>query len=237
MSTEDASLVREASRGSKQAFKHIYQKYRKRMLITAKAILHSKEDSEDCVHNVFKRILEPSGLANLALDPYPDLGAYFIKAVKNEALQLKRSRTTTDKTGKKPDKTAEETDETDKNPSRLPRNISQPVNYLEDSQETTEEWLSHLSHAIGIQYPGFHSDPEDPEKTYEEEQKKLKVRQCLENLSMDSKKTLRAFLYCIIETDTVPSLRKLGQKLGVSHHTAGNWLASASKEFLTKFQQ
>ncbi|MEA1052370.1 hypothetical protein U5801_21550 [Lamprobacter modestohalophilus] len=201
---DDASLVEAALSGSKQAFHEIYIRYRKRMLLTGMAILRHKEDSEDCVFNVFATILKPGQLATLARDPNPNLGAFLAKAVRNEALQLLRRRQTKDGEA---------------------REVQQPIDDSAGSQKSTEEWLTDISSAF--RHAVSHNDPE---KAIEEEQLQIKFRECMKRLSDASQETLRAYLYCIIETDRPPSFRALGRKLGVCHHTAQDWLNQAGED-------
>ena len=50
---EDALLVWRCKRGSKEAMRGIYEKYRNGLLTLARSILNDREAAEDILHDVF----------------------------------------------------------------------------------------------------------------------------------------------------------------------------------------
>lgn len=70
----------------KSKFEIIYYTYRKRMLVIADSVLHSKEDAEDVVHDTFIKIARNIKSID---DPKSDKTlSYVLKATKNNAINL-----------------------------------------------------------------------------------------------------------------------------------------------------
>ncbi len=85
---EDKLLVLRSKRGSRQALRRIYQKYRDDLLILAVALLNDVNTAEDVVHDVF--VVFTEGLAKFELTG--SLKSYLATCVANRARNLRQSK-------------------------------------------------------------------------------------------------------------------------------------------------
>jgi len=85
---EDRLLVIRCKRGSKEALRRIYEKYRKDMLILAIALLHNTSLAEDVVHDVFVSFVQ-------ALEKFRltgSLKSYLLTCVANGARNINKAK-------------------------------------------------------------------------------------------------------------------------------------------------
>ena len=76
----------------KRIFEDIFYSYRKQMVKLAMSILNNKDDAEDAVSNVFLRIAQKNWDIVKEIKSDIDLRNYLLKATKNTALNLKKSK-------------------------------------------------------------------------------------------------------------------------------------------------
>jgi len=86
---QDKLLVYRCRRGSRDALRRIYEKYRDYLLITAFALCHDKNLAEDAVHDTFVRFAENVKTFELT----GNLKAYLAVCVANKVRDFFRSRT------------------------------------------------------------------------------------------------------------------------------------------------
>jgi RNA polymerase sigma-70 factor, ECF subfamily len=85
---EDTQLVREALRGSEEAFGQLFHRYERRMFLIANRILRHREDAEDAVQQAFKHVF-------VHLNSFQGdsrFSTWITRIAINEALQLVRKR-------------------------------------------------------------------------------------------------------------------------------------------------
>lgn len=86
--SEDRSLVRQLNRGSKQALRRIYEKYRDDLFTIAVSLVQDAYLAEDCLQDVFVRLAEAAGRIRVR----SNLKSYLASAVVNRARDnLRRS--------------------------------------------------------------------------------------------------------------------------------------------------
>lgn len=83
---EDRFLIIKLRRGSKDAMRRIYEKYRDDLLRVAAGLLYERSDAEDVVHDVFTEFVK--GSADFKLTG--SLRGYLATCVANKARNLKR---------------------------------------------------------------------------------------------------------------------------------------------------
>ena len=76
----------------RRLFEDIYYGYRKQMVLLALSILGQKEDAEDAVSKVFLRIAENNRNTVRSIRSDTDLRNYLLKATKNTALNMLKTR-------------------------------------------------------------------------------------------------------------------------------------------------
>jgi RNA polymerase sigma-70 factor (ECF subfamily) len=85
---QDLQLVREALRGSHEAFGVLFQRYERRMFLIANRILRNREDAQDAVQQAFKHVF-------VRLNSFQGdsrFSTWITRIAINEALQLMRKR-------------------------------------------------------------------------------------------------------------------------------------------------
>lgn len=78
---EDRLLLRQLHRGSRDALRRIYEKYRIELFTIAVSLLGDKDLAEDCLHDVFVRLAESAGRVRVARN----LKAYLASCTINRA--------------------------------------------------------------------------------------------------------------------------------------------------------
>ena len=76
----------------KKLFENLFNTYRKQMFYLAMSIIHSKDDAEDIVHDVFLNIAQRQMSVIKAIKNDEDMRNYLLKATKNKALNRIRDR-------------------------------------------------------------------------------------------------------------------------------------------------
>lgn len=76
----------------RRRFEDIYYAHRKQMVLLALSILGNKEDAEDAVSKVFLRIAEKNWNTVRSIRSDADLRNYLLKATKNTALNMLKTR-------------------------------------------------------------------------------------------------------------------------------------------------
>jgi len=90
LGSEDRSLLRELNRGSREALRRIYRKYRCDLFTIAVSLLGDRDLAEDCLQDAFVRLAESAGRIRIA----GNLKAYLASCVVNRARdQRRRERT------------------------------------------------------------------------------------------------------------------------------------------------
>ncbi len=81
LGSEDRLLLRQLHRGSRDALRRIYEKYRIDLFTTAVSLLGDRDLAEDCLHDVFVRLAESAGRPQVA----SNLKAYLASCLINRA--------------------------------------------------------------------------------------------------------------------------------------------------------
>ena len=76
----------------RKLFENLFNTYRKQMFYLAMSIIHSKDDAEDIVHDVFLNIAQRQMSVIKAIKNDEDMRNYLLKATKNKALNRIRDR-------------------------------------------------------------------------------------------------------------------------------------------------
>jgi RNA polymerase sigma-70 factor (ECF subfamily) len=85
---EDQLLIRHLNRGSKQALRQIYERYRADLFTIAVSLLGDRDLAEDCLQDVFVRLAEAAG----QLQVRSHLKGYLTMAILNKARDRMRRK-------------------------------------------------------------------------------------------------------------------------------------------------
>jgi RNA polymerase sigma-70 factor (ECF subfamily) len=89
LASEDRILLKQVNRGSKEALRRMYLKYRRELFTIAVSLLGDRSMAEDCLQDVFVRLAESAGRIRVVRN----LKAYLASCVINRARDQVRRRT------------------------------------------------------------------------------------------------------------------------------------------------
>ena len=85
---EDRLLIWKLNRGNRQVLRHIYEKYKDRLVTLAAALLNNKTDAEDVVHDVFVSFIDSAEKFRLT----GSLNGYLATCVANSARNRNKAK-------------------------------------------------------------------------------------------------------------------------------------------------
>lgn len=86
LALEDRKLLRELNRGSRDALRRMYSKYRRELFTIGVSLIGNRDLAEDCLQDVFVRLAESAGQVRIA----SNLKAYLASCMVNRARDMIR---------------------------------------------------------------------------------------------------------------------------------------------------